>query len=429
MSKRWRTSLFAKITWLAIAASSLMFIIIAVFVSEFFEDLRRHHHTIYGRAARVVALRVYENPLPVQIDKIAHQHGFLLRYQSPFLQHASSEQMPQFNEVQPLRRTRGGMILARSSQGELVALHRHNGQRLMIMLPEDQDGLWGAVAGSILLLVATLIFLWGGFYFYQRHMLAPLLRLRRDMEAVGRGQWRQTEIASNDEIGELAAGFNQMQDKLRTTAQAKESFLANASHELRSPLARLRVAAEFVEDAEVKRRITADIMELDKLTGDIMQKTRLENFTHTLTKTKLSAAATLDSLRDKYPAARFSSTATAFIEADDEALSRALGNLLDNAAKFSRGEIHAECADENGGVVFRVRDNGRGVPADDLPHLFEPFYRADASRSRQTGGFGLGMSIVKAIAEAHDGKVRVQNAAKGGGLIVELWIPSADSRP
>ena len=421
----WRTSLFTKITWLAIICSLMMFIIIAVFVTELFDDLHHHHHAAHDHAARTVARRVFVNPTAARIDNIAEQYGLELRYEGPHLAYASIPDLPRFDEIYPLRRTRGGMLLARTADGRLVKIHRRNGARLMIMWPqqEDRDSLWNTADDLLALLAAALLLLWLGSYFYQRRLLKPLVQLRQDMDAVGRGEWRQTPVAGNDEIGELTAGFNRMQTQLRTAAQTRERFLADASHELRSPLTRLRLAAEMVNDNALQRRLIKDIKELDALTTDIMEKTRLENFRPTLKKKTVAAAQVLVSLREKYPDVHFAAPATAAINADTDALTRALRNLLDNAVKFCRSEVRAVCEDADGGVCFRVCNDGSSVAAADLPHLFEPFYRTDTSRTRETGGFGLGLSIVKAAVEAHDGRVLAENRA-GGGLQVEIWLPA-----
>ncbi|MDM5147611.1 HAMP domain-containing histidine kinase [Candidatus Persebacteraceae bacterium Df01] len=419
MKAGWRSSLIVKITWMAIVASLLTIVIIIIFMSFLFEQTNRRHHGYYARTVRAVAMRVYENPTPFSINHITHETGLGLRYSGPFFDHVSDVDMPGFGEVLFLKRSRG-VVLAQGNE-RLVALHTKGPHKLMINL-DDYRSPWEVAAGSVVFLVLVLSLLWGLFYFYQRRLLMPLQVLRNDMEAVGRGEWRQTVIGRNDEIGDLATGFNQMQEKLRVLVQAKLRFLADASHELRSPLARLRLAAEFVQDDNLRARMCTDVMELDRLTGDIMEKTRLDNFRQRLKKTRLQLTDVFSNLQEKYPAVIFRVTVDTTIEADVEVLLRALSNLLDNAVKFASDNVWADGTAADGGALISIRDDGPGANEEDLPNLFEPFYRADTSRSRKTGGFGLGLSIVKATVEAHNGKITAKNASSGG-LIMELWLP------
>ncbi len=416
---RRKFSLLAKISALAAAASLLMTAVIAVFVGVFFDDVRHHHHGKHEWAARAVARGVYKNPSPARINEIAEENDLRLRYRGPFGEYATDSGMPEFEDISRVRKRRGGFAFARAD-GERVILHRA-GPHFLMMQPEDDDwGPWSAAPAAIVFLILAMVFLWAAFYWTQRRWLAPLGQLRGDMEAVGRGEWREAQIARDDDIGELAAVFNRMQKQLRRTLAAKERFLADASHELRSPLARLKLASEMVGDEKLRASLVADIAELESLAGDILEKTRLEAAGITAQKTPVAIADIFTKLRRRFPNVLFAAEGGATVLADAPSLERALANVLENAIRFAESKVQTRCFCENREAVVVVADDGPGVPEKDLPHLFEPFYRADSSRARATGGFGLGMAIAAAAAKAHGGTVRAKN---NDGLVVEFRLP------
>lgn len=258
----------------------------------------------------------------------------------------------------------------------------------------------------------------------QWRLLAPLKILRDDMQKAGKGEWRTSPIVRQDEIGEWATAFNDMQNRLCTLMEAKGRFLADASHELRSPLARLRVAAEFIADEKLRTRMTTDIAELDSLSAEILEKTRLESHLSPLVKTPLNVDELLGQLRDVTDDTRvvFELNAPQTIAGDAKSLGRAVGNLLNNATKFADKKVLLKSEMRDGAVWVSVSDDGAGAGAADLPHLFEPFYRADWSRSRDTGGFGMGLAIVQAAVTAHGGTATAKNNPDGG-LSIILKLP------
>lgn len=426
---RRRISLFAKTAWLAAAVSVLTAALI-IFFADAIHDRGAFSHRAGGAIlAAELARRLGPAPTPESIARLAEEYDVELRYSSPKLSFATDDDMPDFNEVQIRKRHRDrrrhwhrghGIALARGG-GFLVALHRASGRALMVEIGE-RDGPWDDAEDIIAVLAAGAALLWLAFYFLQRKMLSPLAKLRDDMKAVSAGEWRETPVSQDDEIGDLAAVFNEMQRRLREMVQSKERLLIDASHELRSPLARLRLAAEFVKDESLRKKIAADIAELEELTGGILETSRLQNAAAPA-KTPFSAAALLQTLREKYPRAQFLDAPEVFVRGDFSALARALGNLLDNAQKFAAATVIVKSEFQNGELIIAVQDDGPGAAEVDLPHLFEPFYRADTSRSRATGGFGLGLAIARAAVVAHGGNISATNKTPQG-LEVCVRLPA-----
>ena len=409
-----RSAILAVITLLLMAAA------IGAAALVLFDDAHDRYHGGGPKwAVRTIAQRVYEKPTPSRIDNIAEQSGVRIRYRGPGGEHTTDNHLPQFEEAQRrARKRRGGMMIARTKEGWVV-LHRKGEHKLMIALGDEYD-LWSAVGSTLVFLILSLSLLWTCFYFAQWRLLSPLGKLRNDMEAAGRGEWRETKIVRDDDIGELASVFNRMQKRLQDLLAAKERFLADASHELRTPLARIKLAAEMVEDEKLRARLAADIVELESLTGGILERARLETVGEQTKKKPLAVPFLFESLRRRYGNVDFNCDGEITVLADMQSLERAVSNLLDNAVKFATSKVRAECKSENAQAVITVRDDGPGVPESDLPHLFEPFYRADISRTRDTGGYGLGLAIVRATAKAHNGAVSAKNQ---NGLLVELRLP------
>ncbi len=177
----------------------------------------------------------------------------------------------------------------------------------------------------------------------------------------------------------------------------------------------------------------AILAELERLTNDILTSARLElSSAHPPLRVERTAAkALIEAAVERFRAARpervlhvDDATAGAQVEVDRMLLRRALDNLLENAAKYSEGEIALGARAEGGSLTLEVRDRGAGIAPSDLKRLFTPFFRADRSRARQTGGLGLGLLLARRIVEAHHGTLEIESAA-GQGTLARIRVPLA----
>lgn len=225
------------------------------------------------------------------------------------------------------------------------------------------------------------------------------------------------------EVREAAAAFNAMQTRIRSGIEERERFLAAVSHDLKTPVTRLRLRAELTPDPVLRDAILRDVDDMQQLIDDALDflsgnaveepvgpvdlvalvERVVDDFAHT-------GQVTLDAP----DALRF--------DARPRALQRALRNLVDNALKYG-GNAHVVLAANPDGVVITVEDDGPGIPEDALESVFEPFRRLEASRSRETGGTGLGLAIVRQVARIHGGEARLANRG-GGGLRAEIRLPA-----
>ena len=223
-----------------------------------------------------------------------------------------------------------------------------------------------------------------------------------------------------------------MADRIQAARKAEKELLANVSHELRTPLARMKVALELVDaqDETLRRRLSAiaeEVDELDQMIADVLTASRLDLASQPLRKVPLEVAAVVEKARQRAlaldPELRIAASVEPGlkIQADEALLSRALDNLLDNARKYgSRSPVEIEARQSDGSAVFAVRDRGPGISIEDLPRVFDPFFRGEGAPGRP--GFGLGLALARRVAEAHGGSARALNA-EGGGARIELRLP------
>ncbi len=262
--------------------------------------------------------------------------------------------------------------------------------------------------------------------------LAPVARLASVAEEVTLtgDPGRRVEVQRRDELGRLATSFNSMLSALQRSLDAQRRLVSDASHELRTPLASLRLNAELLaahpempaaERGEILDRVTGQAAELSRLVASVTDLARGEPLSKDSSRVRLDALAseTLDAARRDWPQTEFEADlAACTVDGSADRLRVAVRNLLDNAAKFGppEGPVRVRLADGE----LTVRDHGPGIDPDDLPFVFDRFYRALSSRSAP--GSGLGLAVVREIALGHGGEVAA-GPAPGGGTVIRLTLP------
>jgi signal transduction histidine kinase len=257
-----------------------------------------------------------------------------------------------------------------------------------------------------------------------RNVTKPLANLAKAAEAAGRAI-RLPPLSEEgvSEIREATRAFNSMQDRLLRYLDSRTSVLAAMSHDLRTPLTRLRLRVESVTEPQLRTRFRADLDEMEALVRGALALFKGVDDDEAFEKVDMNVL--LDTLVADYAeiGANVSlATATTLqpIEGKPRALKRCLTNLIDNAIKFGKRAMIRAVDGE--ALVICVSDEGPGIPEESLERVFEPFTRLESSRSRETGGAGLGLSIARDIAQAHGGTLRLRNRS-AGGLIAELELP------
>jgi signal transduction histidine kinase len=199
--------------------------------------------------------------------------------------------------------------------------------------------------------------------------------------------------------------------------------LAAMSHDLKTPLTRMRLRAELLEDEDLRQRFEQDLGEMQAMVADALEALRgLDGPARSM---PVDVMALLESLqadaREAGKAVEIEGRADAPLQGDAARLRRCVGNLVDNALAYGE-RAHIQVDDSAKALTLRIRDDGPGIPEDMLERVFDPFFRLEGSRSRDTGGTGLGLSIARNIARAAGGEVRLRNAPQGG-LEAELSLP------
>ncbi len=225
------------------------------------------------------------------------------------------------------------------------------------------------------------------------------------------------------EVRTAAQAFNAMQQQIRGGIEERERFLAAVSHDLKTPVTRLRLRSEMLDDANLRERFVRDLDEMQSMLDSALDFLHGKAVDEPLQ--PLDLTALLESMVDDYAdigqTIALQTQESLRISGRPQALRRAIGNLIDNGLKYG-GQVSIAAAEDAAGIQIAVHDDGPGLPAAELERVFEPFYRLESSRSRETGGVGLGLAIVRQIARGHGGKVTLENLG-GGGLRALLWLP------
>jgi two-component system, OmpR family, sensor kinase len=273
-----------------------------------------------------------------------------------------------------------------------------------------------------------------------RHVGTPLQRLANAARRFGAGDLTaRANIRRSDELGEVGRAFDQMAERITTLMTAQRELMANVSHEFQTPLARIQVAVDLMSDGmdvqvkELLPEIGQDLKELERLIDDVMT---LSRFSLADTPTmplhredvQINDLVTRSAMRFKTQHSERELSVELVddvkLSVDQTLLRRAIDNLLDNAHKYSEADraIELTATRRDTRIEIVVKDHGIGIEGGDLPKLFTPFFRTDRSRSRKTGGVGLGLVLARRIAEAHDGKIHVISEV-GVGTSVTLELP------
>ncbi len=297
---------------------------------------------------------------------------------------------------------------------------------------------WLMVAAAVVAVLAVLLV--GSIQ--ARRIVAPVQALAAAARRVAGGEFAQIPVTSQDELGEMAVAFNTMAAELQQQHTLRRRVMADIAHELRTPLSVLQIDLESIEDGlaeptpEVVTRLQEEVALLNRLVEDLrmlslaeagelqleVQAVDVGHLVETVVERVRGAAqekgvGLTSELAEDLPA----------VAGDEQRLSQVLFNLLSNALRHTPqgGQITVVAQQVDGDTVqITVRDDGEGIPAGELPHVFERFYRTDRARSRDTGGSGLGLAIARSLVGAHGGRIWAESV-EGEGSIFAFALPVA----
>jgi len=331
----------------------------------------------------------------------------------------------------PLTKSRG------FRNGEFVVTHRSADGRFWFVAVDPRQGdRWTFFPYYLLVVAVTGLLGW----LAAVGVISPIRKVTAIVERFGRGDLSaRVNLERKDEIGALSKSFDAMADRMQTLVTSERQLLEDISHELRSPLTRLKLAVRLARTAADQRvaldRVERDVNRITSLVSEIVEITRMEGDPQSRKAERVHLPQVLgeiiDDCRVEAQLFRGSSINVAGkvscdVAGDAELLRRALENVLRNAIRYTpeRTAIDLALAESATGAIITVRDYGPGVPEEFLSQIFDPFFRVERARDEQSGGVGLGLSIAKRAVRLHRGTIQAANAVPG--LRVEIHLPAME---
>jgi signal transduction histidine kinase len=350
---------------------------------------------------------------------LSNELGMNIRYQSHDFNYTTSDNVPKLEELSSEQEFKDHFPFMNNfamdyDHHKLIIYKSQNA--VFILFPPTPQDFFNPERGILILVIfVTVIFI--PLYLILRALLNPLKILSNSVHQIGTGNYDvQIPVKRKDELGELADSIKTMAGNIKHSMKSKEQLLIDVSHELRSPLTRIKLGLEVNSSQE---KIEEDIREMENMITGLLESYRAESLNFHIKIEKIDLNELVEEIKDEYELENrvlfnYSNEKKYFMLGDTTNIKIVLRNLLDNALKYSTDNITFEMSEKDNEIIIKVLDNGIGIPDNDLEFIFEPFYRSDRSRSRRTGGFGLGLSICKKIIEAHKGKILVKSKVNVG---------------
>lgn len=303
-------------------------------------------------------------------------------------------------------------------------------------IQEVEAGVEAASDALLIIVPAVVVFLAVAIWLTVGRTLRPVRDISLQVAAISGSTLneRVPEPDSEDEIAELAALMNEMLDRLEDSADRQRAFVADASHELRSPLSTIVVSAEIAQisaDPKKLQKLAAGVgseaQRMQALIADLLNLARLDEDRHHLATAPVELAAmcreTIERIDFSNIDIEFNATSPITVDGVGSLLERAVFNLIDNATTHAERRVRIHVRETATAVEIVVEDDGPGIPEVDRVRVFERFTRLDESRQRNTGGSGLGLALVRAIMELHNGKITISESLDLGGAQFKIELP------
>jgi histidine kinase len=283
--------------------------------------------------------------------------------------------------------------------------------------------------------------------FFSRAFVQPIKKLSEKSYLISEGKYDQRvsfpkELALDemDELKQLAINFNHMASQLEMTDNLRRQLIGDVSHELRTPISLIKASMEGLIDGvvspseEIFYQVQVEADRLTKLINDLQELNIIESGAYTLEKVEFDLNRVITQVvqnispqynRKEIKIKNFTENESCKAEIDIDRIKQVLTNILANAYQYSKvnGEVEISCLQTDGFIEVSIHDHGRGISRENLPHIFTRFFRADKSRSRKSGGTGIGLTVAKQLVEAHGGNIWVKSEGLGKGTTITFTIP------
>jgi signal transduction histidine kinase len=426
---RWQTLTFKILLYF-----SLTVLILAIILGINFNNRIKPHFEsdLLPNLARYIQYIVEDIGSPPDLAKaksLTLELPFELRIEGNNIEWSSRPDIQQVNQY-PLKRAPEPYqnYLVGSQRNYYYLLSKKGGYRYLFVVDsgfrDDQSRRHWLL---FLILGGTLL----GLYLLIRRLFIPIKVISYQVDKIGSGVFdHPIEFGGGDELSVLAAGINAMSAQIKSMLDGKAGLLLAISHELRSPITRMRVNLELLDESGTRDALIDDIKEMEQLISSILESEKLNTVHAPLNRTTSHLAELIESVIGQHfpnQGIEFGlSTVDAFV--DEFRFKLLVKNLLDNALHYSSNNaqsIKVSLTAQNGEIALIICDHGTGISAKDLEHITEPFYRADSARQRSTGGYGLGLYLCRQIVQAHGGQIKIVSQIDVG-TTVSVFLPTSN---
>jgi signal transduction histidine kinase len=356
-------------------------------------------------------------------QKLSEDLGLKIRIEGPEAPWSSSPNLlPTENFEASANEEMPGGARAGRLDGSFFLLLKRGDYHFLFVFPGNPDS--GPGWRGILQLLALLAAILALSYFMVTWLLKPLSSLVTGVEEITAGNLNYNLDVGHghDEFRNLGGAFNQMTAKVREMLKAKERLLLDVSHELRSPLARIKVALALLPKSSEKKSLERAASEMEVMLAEILESERLKSSHGSLSKSPLSLPILAAEIAELYsgqaPGIKVAKPKSfPVLNLDEAKLRTVLKNVIENALKYSgdsKKAVELSFDEDERWARVKIKDYGQGIPQEDLGLVFEPFYRVDKSRTKKTGGYGLGLSLCREIVQAHGGEILISSKLEQG---------------
>ncbi|MCY4613032.1 MAG: HAMP domain-containing sensor histidine kinase [Nitrospira sp.] len=392
-------------------------------------DERNFFQTPWGRIlahqANYLLGEIGSPPDPEKAKRIAEEWGVQIRVEGAGASWSTDSRLPSIPSLRIHGSHAQSPFQASRFRFHPVIIANDDAQRVALFFshrPSRNVDAW-----MLTLLIGMIAAVLTGSYWGVRWFLRPVGWLNVGAKEIAKGNFdHQVPVRSPDEFGRLAASFNDMAQQVREMIRARDRLLVDVSHELRSPLTRMKVAIEFIQDPSSKEKLQQELRELETMVAELLESERLTSQGGQLDLVATDLVSIVKEVVGAYAlqgagVRLVASPGRVVLSLDRQRAHIVFRNLLENAIKYSpreKGPIEIRITVETDFVCIAIRDHGPGIPLDEQSRIFEPFYRVDPSRTRETGGYGLGLNLVKKIMEAHGGEVVLSCSSDIGSTFI-----------
>lgn len=429
--KRYNHSLSGKLTVLFVIMTILLVILSSVLIGSAFKQ--NFHNTLRPHLDQYLEYLLEDLGNPPNLNranKIANNTSVEIQFHSANERWSTNTHKLGVINLKDIEfHRRFGKNNLKYSFGEYknheVLVNQKGDETILFILPHPSRHFGSRTIMHFIILIGVLAL----FYYATKRIFSPIHSITDGIKPIGGGDLEyRLNIERKDELGELAGHINTMTDDIQSMLDAKRQLLLAISHELRSPLTRAKVAAAMLHDKTQQKNINQDLQEMESLIEEILETERLSSRHYKLNKTEfdfIDAVKEITKVYENKILFNKQPLAPINIIADQPRIKLLLRNLIDNAVRHTPEDVEqvqlkVETTDKD--IIVTITDHGEGIAEEHVPHVLEPFYRVDASRQRESGGYGLGLYLCRVICEAHGGTLSLESVL-GQGTSVKIILP------